>query len=150
MKGSDSRSLEDGFALSPLEIFGNVQRHFWWSECFWHHVLRARDAANNIEMHKTPPVNTDYLVWNISTEKMLKKTLFIECIFTEHSILFSWILPQIPHGEFPLLWIILSIIKSNVVQHIEITKQCHTVPKNKMLKIFLEEWEKTKDCLFLL
>lgn len=150
MKGSDSQSLEDDFALSPLGIFGNVQRHFWWSECFWHHVLRARDAANNIAMHKTPPVNTDYLVWNINTENVKKKTLFTECIFTQHSILFSWILPQIPHGEFPLLWIILSIIKSNVVQHIELWSNAILSLKNKMLKIFLEEWEKTKDCLYLL
>lgn len=100
-----------------------------------------------LQCTKQPPINTDYLVL-ISILKMFK-TLFTECIFTEHSILFSWILPQIPHGEF-LLWIILSISKSNMVQHIEIMKQCHTVPKNKMLKIFLEEWEKTKDCLYLL
>ena len=144
MKGSDSQSLGDDFALSPLGIFRNVQRHFWWSECFWHHVLRARDAANNIAMHKTPPVNTDYLVWNINTENVKKKTLFTECIFTQHSILFSWILPQIPHGEFPLLWIILSIIKSNVVQHIEITKQCHSVPKKQNAKNFLRRVRKDK------
>lgn len=97
-------------------------------------------------MHKTASYKHRLSGLKYQYWKCLKKHC-LQNVSLEHSILFSWILPQIPHGEFPLLWIILSIIKSNMVQHIEIMKQCHTVPKNKMLKIFLEEWEKTKDCL---